>query len=73
MARAQYFVVRERDQWRINHSGNLYGYYPSADAARQVAIATAQKAVAAGLVAEVLEEGDGGSFRRVWEPGDELA
>lgn len=69
MAREQYFVVRDKDQWRINFSGNLYGFYPTAEAARRVAIETAEKAVAAGLVAEVVEEGEGGSFRRVWEAG----
>ncbi|MFZ4689144.1 MAG: hypothetical protein ACOYLS_07890 [Polymorphobacter sp.] len=63
MANEQYVVVRAGDQWRVSFSGNLYGFYPSAEAATAVASETAQKAAADGYVATVLVEGDNGAFR----------
>jgi hypothetical protein len=71
MAREQYVVVRDKTQWRISFSGNLYGFYPTIAEATAVAIDTAGKAVASGLQAEVLVEGDDGGFRTAWtQPAD---
>ncbi len=72
MAREQYVVLHDGAQWRISFSGSLYGSYASADAAKADAIATAEKAVAAGLSAQVLVEGAGGGFQTAWS-GDPAA
>jgi hypothetical protein len=73
MAREQYVVVRERAEWRISFSGNLYGRYATEAEAVRIAIATAAKAGAAGLQAEVLVEGGDGLFRTAWTHGTDPA
>jgi hypothetical protein len=69
MAVARYVVVRDRDQWRINHEGNLYGYYATTDEATNVAIETAAKAGAIGYEAQVLIEVGANLYRKVWTHG----
>jgi hypothetical protein len=66
---ARYVVVRDRDQWRINHNGNLYGYYATSDEALKVAIETAAKAGAMGHQAQALLEVGNGLYRKVWTHG----
>jgi hypothetical protein len=66
---ARYVVVRDRDQWRINHEGNLYGYYATSDEALKIAIETAAKAGAMGHEAQVLIEMGGNLYRKVWTHG----
>jgi hypothetical protein len=69
MTVARYVVVRDRDQWRINHNGNLYGYYATTDEATRVAIETAAKAGAMGHQAQALVEVGTGLYRTVWTYG----
>lgn len=69
MSIARYVVVKDRDQWRINHNGNLYGYYATTAEATQVAIDTAAKAGALGLEAQVLMEVGNSLYRTVWTYG----
>ncbi len=67
---AHYAVIRDAGKWRINFSGNHYGYYDSAEAATAIAIDTAQQAGEAGFDAQVMVEGLPMQFRRVWRYGD---
>lgn len=69
MGVARYVVVRDGAQWRINHEGNLYGYYATADEATKVAIETAAKAGAMGHEAQALVEAGNGLYRKVWTHG----
>ena len=65
----RYAVIREDARWRVNLDGVNYGFYDDADAATEVAIATAQKAGEAGHEAQVVVETLPMNFRIAWTYG----
>ena len=65
----RYAVIRDNTRWRINLDGVNYGFYDDADAATEVAIATAQKAGEAGHEAQVVVETLPMHFRIAWMYG----
>jgi len=73
MSIVRYAVIREGAKWRVNLDGVNYGYYEDADAATQVAIATAYKAGEAGSAAQVLVETQPMAFRTAWTYGVDAA
>ena len=73
MTITRYAVIREAGKWRINHLGVNYGYYDTAEAATQVAIATAQKAGEGGHQAQVMVETLPMQFRLAWTYGTDPA
>lgn len=73
MTITRYAVIREATKWRVNLQGVNYGYYDDADAATQIAIATAQKAGEAGHQAQVVVETEAMQFRIAWTYGTDPA
>jgi hypothetical protein len=69
MTITRYAVIREGSKWRVNLQGVNYGYYDDADAATEVAIATAQKAGESGHEAQVVVETLPMQFRLAWTYG----
>jgi hypothetical protein len=57
MGRAEYVVVLDQGQPKINHNGKLYGPYDTEAAAIRAAIDTAFKAGKQGFSAQVLVQG----------------
>jgi hypothetical protein len=69
MTITRYAVIRENGKWRVNLQGVNYGYYDDANAATEVAIATAQKAGESGHQAQVVVETLPMQFRVAWTYG----
>jgi hypothetical protein len=71
MARAQYFVVKHNNQWKISFEGKHYGPYGSQSEAIKVAVDAAHKAGLNGHDAQVLIQGENNQFRTEWTYGND--
>ena len=69
-AQARYIVMHHDGQWKINLDNRYYGPCTSREAAVDMAIDTARKAVSGGYAASVLVM-EGGQFERVWSSEEE--
>lgn len=67
--RARYIVMHHDGQWKINLDNRYYGPCTTREAAIDMAIDTARKAVAGGYVASVLVMEDG-RFTPAWSSED---
>lgn len=70
MARAQYFVVRHENQWKIKWNGQHYAYSSQRDAIR-AAVDAAKKSGDNGHDAQVLVQGEDSKFRTEWTYGND--
>ncbi len=69
MARAQYFVVKHENQWKIKHNELHYGPYGTQKDAIRHAVDAAQKSGQSGHDAQVLIQGENYQFRTEWTYG----
>lgn len=71
MARAQYVVVLQDNEWKISFNGQHYGPYNSQRDAIRIAVDTAHKAGGQGFDAQVLVQGTDHKFRTEWTYGND--
>ena len=71
MARAQYVVVLDDNQWKISFNGKLYGPYKTQRDAIRAAVDAAHKAGGQGTDAQVLVQGTDNKFRTEWTYGND--
>lgn len=69
MARAQYYVVKQNNQWKIKHNDAHYGPYGTQRDAIQHAVNAAHKSGENGHDAQVLIQGADHLFRTEWTYG----
>jgi hypothetical protein len=66
---AQYFVVRQKGEWKIRAGYRTTGLYPNKAEALAAAIEFAEKDGMAGRDAQVLVQTEGRHFRTAWVYG----
>ena len=66
MPTARYFIVQDREEWKIRYAGQEYGPYKSQNEAMIFAIDAAQKLRAYGETVEVCLRGDDGHYHPEW-------
>lgn len=69
MARAQYFVVLQQNEWKISFEGKHYGPYSTQAAAIRSAVDAAYASGKNGHDAQVLVQGANNQFRTEWTYG----
>jgi hypothetical protein len=67
--RAEYFVLRHEDEWKIKHLGIHHGPYTTQRAAILTAIDAAHGSGLDGFQAQVLVQGKDHLFRAEWTYG----
>lgn len=71
MARAQYFVVRHENQWKISFNGQHYGPYTTQADAMRAAVDAAHTSGRDGHDSQVLIQGVNNQFRAEWTYGND--
>jgi hypothetical protein len=69
MARLQYFVVFDNNEWKISYDGRHYGPYATQRNAIRAAVDAAHQAGSDGEDAQVLVQGTDNRFRTEWTYG----
>lgn len=71
MARAQYFVVKHENQWKIKLNGIHHGPYSTQRDAIRIAVDAANDTGKKGGEAQVLVQGENNQFRTEWTYGND--
>jgi Uncharacterized protein conserved in bacteria (DUF2188) len=71
MARAQYFVVLHKNEWKVSFEGHHYGPYRNQAHAIRAAIEAAHADGDNGDDAQVLVQGGDNEFRTEWTYGND--
>lgn len=66
MAREQYFIILENNEWKISFNGEHYGPYPNQLEAVEAAIDAAHAMGEIGINAQVLVQEGADKFKSKW-------
>lgn len=66
MAREQYFIIVENNEWKISFNGEHYGPYPNQQQAVEAAIDAAYAMGEIGINAQVLTQDGDDKFQSKW-------